>query len=372
MNAKEKITKARAGLILDLPFFGSLALRLRIKEDAECETAWTDGVSLGYNPDFINPLPLEQVKGLLAHEVMHCACAHNARRGNRNPKKWNIAGDFAINQILEDSKISLPSGRLLDPAFKNLSADEIYSKIPDSQNDDTGNDPGKCGEIRDSKSKDGQNASQADLSQAEQDWKIAVTQAAQQAKAMGKLPDSLKRLVEDILKPSIDWKEVLRRFIDQTAKNDYTWQRPNRRYIHQGLYLPSLYSENLPPIVVAVDTSGSIDNDILNQFAAEITGILEDYHTSCTVIYCDSAIGNVEEFSSDDLPLKLNPVGGGGTDFRPPFKHIEENDINPSCLIYLTDMAGLFPESEPCYPVLWAKIEDYNYQAPFGEEVKIN
>ena len=98
MTAAEKITKARAGLVLDLPFFGSLALRLKCKPDETCQTAWTDGQSIGYNPEFIDPLPLDQVKGLLAHEVMHLACSHHTRRGNRDPKKWNIAGDFAINQ----------------------------------------------------------------------------------------------------------------------------------------------------------------------------------------------------------------------------------------------------------------------------------
>lgn len=377
MTAAEKITKARAGLVLDLPFFGSLALRLKCKPDETCQTAWTDGQSIGYNPEFIDPLPLDQVKGLLAHEVMHLACSHHTRRGNRDPKKWNIAGDFAINQILEDSKIALPSGRLLDPAYRGMSTDEIYSKLPIPQEQDgndgkQGNDPGKCGEIRDAQGKNGQKPSEADLSQSEQDWKIAVTQAAQQAKAMGKLPDSLKRLVGEILKPAVDWKDVLRRFVDQSAKNDYSWSRPNRRFIGQGLYLPSLHSEELPPIVIAVDTSGSIDSDIINQFSAEITAILEDYKTSCTVIYCDSKIGHIETFASDDLPLKLNPVGGGGTDFRNVFTFLELHDKLPSCLVYLTDLAGTFPNQEPAYPVLWAKIGDYNIKAPFGEEVKIN
>lgn len=373
MNAKEKITKARAGLILDMPFFGSLSLRLQVKEDETCKTAYTDGRILGFNPSFIDGLPLEQVKGLICHEVMHCACSHHTRRANRDAKKWNIAADYAINQILVDSNVSLPSGRLLDPTYKDMSADEIYSRLPkeEDQNDNPDNDPGNCGEIRDAQNDAGNPASQSEMNQSEQDWKIALTQANQQAKAMGKLPGGIARLVESLVEPIVDWREILRRFVDKIAKNDYSWSRPNRRFIGQGLYLPSLHSEQIGPIVVACDTSGSVDDEMINQFAAELTSILQDYKTECTVIYCDSAIQGIETFTQDDLPLKLNAKGGGGTNFNPPFEYIAENNIIPSCMIYLTDMAGRFPDNPPDYPVLWGMIEAWTTEAPFGECVKI-
>ena len=132
MKTKDKISKARAGLILDQPFFGSLSLKLILKEDRTCETAWTDGVSLGYNPAFIDELHLDQVKGLLAHEVMHCACAHNTRRGNRDGKRWNIAADYAINPLLNEAGFALPPGVLFDFSYKGKSADEIYTLLPAS------------------------------------------------------------------------------------------------------------------------------------------------------------------------------------------------------------------------------------------------
>lgn len=376
MNANEKIIKARTGMVLDQPFFASLALRLRVKVDESCETMWTDGRDLGFNPKFVDTLPLDQVKGLLAHEVMHLACAHQTRRGARDPKKWNMAGDYAINQILVDSKMALPEGRLLDPAFVGMSADEIYGRIPDPPPGDgngpggRGQDPGGCGEIRDAKGPDGNALTPSETAQEEQNWKIAVAQAATQAKAMGEMPGGLSRLVGELLAPKVNWREVLRRFIDQAARNDYTWTRPNRRYLHAGLYLPALYSEELPPIVIAVDTSGSIDEEMLDQFASEMSSILGEYKTSCNVLYCDTEIEGVESFTSSDLPLKLHPKGGGGTDFRPPFAWVEKQGVTPACLIYLTDMCcHSFPEP-PGYPVLWAKTEDYG-KAPFGEEVQI-
>ncbi|MDP2734938.1 MAG: hypothetical protein Q8P12_01895, partial [bacterium] len=245
MNAKGKITKARAGLILDLPFFGSLALRLEVVEDATCETAWTDGRRMGYNPGFIDSLPLAEVKGLICHEVMHCAAAHQARRGDRDHRKWNMAGDYAINQIIEDCKIPLPEGKLLDPAYTGMSAEAIYSKLPahpptpskggemspagggagggnsplegagggnppaEKGNQPGGTDPGRCGEVRDAENPQSATGNQ----QSEQDWKIAVAQAAQEARMQGQLPASIARMVADVLEPKADWREILRRFV---------------------------------------------------------------------------------------------------------------------------------------------------------------
>lgn len=380
MKASEKISKARAGLVLDQPFFGSLALRLRVVKDSSCPTAWTNGEQMGYNPEFIEGLTLDETKGLICHEVMHCACAHMARRGNRDHRKWNIAGDYAINQIIEEAGMTLPAGRLFDPAYAGMSADEIYNRLPqpdasegsEGSDGSASSDPGGCGEVRDAQGRDGQPVSPADLSQAEENWKIATAQAAQAAKRMGKLPAGLDRLVTDILAPKVDWREVLRRFVDLNARNDYRWFPPNRRYIHQGIYMPSVRSEVLPPVVIAVDTSGSIGQDEISQFAGEMTAILEEHPgTPCTVLYCDAEIANVEEFTTDDLPLRLNPKGGGGTDFRPAFKWVTENGLIPSCMIYLTDMDGTFPDMAPDYPVLWTKIGKSSTNAPFGEEVHL-
>ena len=81
MKTEEKITKARASLVLTAPFFASLALKMKLVADPSCETMWVDGVSMGYNPKFIQPLPLEQVKGLICHEVMHVALSSQYQKG---------------------------------------------------------------------------------------------------------------------------------------------------------------------------------------------------------------------------------------------------------------------------------------------------
>lgn len=383
MTAKEKATKARAGLILDRPFFGSLALRLRLVEDPTCKTGWTDGGTLGYNPDWIKSMSLGEVKGFVCHEVMHIACQHTLRRGSREPLKANIAADYAINPIIVNDGIELPKRGLINNAYKDMYFEQIYDKLPDTKDGNNGKgdspkqnnpDPGGCGEVRDAKNPDGSPLTESQIQQQGQQIKVAVVQAAQQEKSLkaGKLPAGIQRLIDEILEPKADWKTILRVFVDQAARTDYSWLKPNVRYLQQGFILPSLKSEEMKDPVIVVDSSGSTwDNKTLSQFNGEMTDILQSYNVSCTVIYCDTKIQNVEHFSVDDLPLKLNPKGGGGTDFKEPFRYVEEHNLEPSCLIYLTDLCcSSYPE-EPEYPVLWAKIGNCRRDVPFGEIINL-
>jgi predicted metal-dependent peptidase len=188
---------------------------------------------------------------------------------------------------------------------------------------------------------------------------------------MGQLPASLERFTDGIIKPKLNPYETLRRFITDTARNGVTWSRPNRRFIGRGLYLPARRSLELKPLAVVVDTSGSITPEDLAQFEAEINAVLEEFKTDILLIYCDSAAACIEEIRAEDLPIKIKPVGGGGTDFRPAFQEIEKRNYTPSVLIYLTDLCGEFPEKAPEYPVLWAKIGSEKIKAPFGEVIQI-
>jgi predicted metal-dependent peptidase len=379
----KKMVRARAGLVMDQPFFASLALRLALKEDPTCETAWTDGKSIGYNPKFVEELSLDELKGVYCHEVMHLAAGHQARRGERNKQDWNKAGDYAINQAIIDCKMVLPRGALVNVKFQGKSSEAIYTALGGGKKQD-GNqpgpnglngpqgpgapsqgdpgdadkpgqaDPGNCGEVRDSPGEDGHDASPAEKQESEREWKVATQQAAQQAKTMGSLPGALKRLIDEWSAPKVDWREVLRRFVEQAAKADYSWTRPNTRYLGTGFILPSLYSEELPPIVIAIDTSGSIDKDVLNQFASELSGIIGDHVSTAYIVYCDEEITGSIVVGKGDLPLTLEPIGGGGTDFRPVMEWVERENITPACMIYLTDMYCRHIPEDPGYPVLWA------------------
>jgi len=372
MKAKDQLSKARAGLVLDHPFFGSLALRLELVEDPgnpNNPTAMTNGKVIRYNPEYVERLSLEETKGLVCHEIMHCANQHHIRRDNRKKGQWNIACDYAINPLIEGCGMTLPGHPLKDPQFSDMSAEQIHAKLP--VDDGEGDDPGGCGGVEDAPGKDDSPPSADEKEQAGQEWKVAMAQAATQAKAIGDLPGMLERLVAELLEPVLDWRELLRRFVDTNARNDYQWFPPNRRYIHAGLILPSLRSQELKNVVMAMDTSGSISDDDLAAFESEVRAIIQDYRANTKVIYCDMEVQNVEEFDADS-PVELHPKGGGGTDFCPPFKHIEESGEYPVCMIYQTDgCCESFPEDPP-YPVLWVLTrKNERFNPPFGEVVNL-
>ena len=386
LEEEKKLTKARAGLILDQPFFGALSLRLKMEEKPGFGTVGTDGARLIWDPAYIKDLSLEQVKALWAEEVLHCGLAHHLRRGNRDHKKWNLACDQAIFNILRDSGFVLPPDTRVNPAYKDKTAEEVYSLMPEDPPGDGGgggggNDPGQpgrqpgqgWGEVEDGKNDAGQALGPSEQDQAEQDWKVAMTQAAQSAKMQGNLPSELARLVDAWVNPKAPWQELLRQFVEMSARNDYSWVPPSRRYLSQGFYLPSLRSAELPEIVIAVDTSGSITQEELNRCAAEITGILEAWDTTIHVVYVDSLLQGSQVFTREDLPLKLDARGGGGTDFRPAFQWVEDQGLVPAAMIYLTDLDCSRYPSDPGFPVLWAKVGTWpGRKPPFGEVVEID
>ena len=124
----QKLTRGRVQILLTHPFFGTLSLRLKLVPGC-IPTMATDGSRIVYNPTFVDQLKPAELEGTLAHEVLHCALGHHCRRGERDPRLWNEAADLAINPILISNGFTLPAGALIDPAFTNLSAEEIYARL---------------------------------------------------------------------------------------------------------------------------------------------------------------------------------------------------------------------------------------------------
>jgi len=369
-------TKARSQLILANPFFGTLALRLKPIEDESVGTAATNGEYIKYNPKWFLKLKPQERIGLIAHEVMHVALMHMLRRNERHARKWNVAADYVINLALKKSNFILPHTELLDDQYDGMSTEEVYALLPDDIEDGNespfgiilldGDDPGGCGGVEDHPSVGDGSASgkfQADI-------EIAVQQAAEAAKAMGKLPGHLQTLIEKALAPKVDWKMTLARFLRSNNKSDFTWIRPNRRFIASGKYLPSLHTPCLEEIAVAVDTSGSVGDDELEQFTGEITSILHDTNPErIHFLQCDTEVRADKEYTRESLPLKITYEGRGGTAFKPVIDYINEKHPGVSALVYLTDLESNDFGTQPHYPVLW--VSTHSEEAPYGEVIKI-
>lgn len=369
-TASQKMIKARANLVMAHPFFGALALRLKMIEDPSIKTAACNGTSIRYNPKFVDKLSLSKVQGLIAHEVMHPAFLHHTRRGSRDKKKWNIACDYAINTILHNAGFDLPNGGYLNPAYDGMTAEHIYTLLPDDpDNLDDDNDPGGDGGVDDSPNSQNGGGSKSQQNHEEAEWKVAVAQAAHMAKQIGRLPGGIERMIEELFEPVLPWRNILRRFLTEKRNDDFSWKRGNRRFIAQGLYLPSRLSDDaMGEIVIVIDTSGSISQKELTEFGSEIKGIVDEVRPSkVRVIYCDSCIAHIDEFGPDD-DLQFEARGGGGTDFRPPFEWLEKNQIVPRALVYLTDGYGPFPEQEPDFPTLFV-INNHDVIPPWGEHL---
>jgi len=369
MKAKDRIIKARACLVLTSPFFASIALHMKLKEDKDHPTAYTDSVVLGYNPKFIQKLTDAELTAVICHEVLHIAMLHPFRRDDRIFKRWNIACDYAINPIVNRSGYYLPNGVLINAKFNNMEAETIYSLLP--ENHTISKNQIMMGDVKDYQQKSDQKEYINTKTQQKQNWKIKISNASSIAKAQGKLPAELDRTIKEILLPKLCWQEILARFITENARDDYSWKQPNGRYLYAGLYLPTLRSSELNTIAVIIDTSGSVRQNELDQFAAELQAILSLYpNTEILVIYVDTKVANVETVAINNL--ELHARGGGGTDFRPGFEYLHKENIEPACIFYFTDgYCNRFPE-KPDSPTLWILTTGKKFQPPFGEVIRMN
>jgi predicted metal-dependent peptidase len=310
---------------------------VRIETEA-VDTMAVDGTHLFYNPRFTESLSDKGCIGVLMHETAHCAFLHCYRRKYREPKRWNVACDKAVNAVLVAANVTLPTG-CVPPGPLGSLAEELYEEITDQEmvlysRDVLEPDVGDDGKPM-----------------SEKDWRDAI------AASHGLVPDYVARTVEQATAPTKNWKDELARFVCAHRKSDTrTWKRPSRRV--SGL--PGWNHEIDTNIVICIDTSGSITQSEMGAFVAECRAILDISGVTAVVISADAAVSQVLQ-PGDPLPLALK--GGGGTNFAPALTEAEKYE--PNGIIYLTDGVGAFPPG--ClFPVLWALTRPC--AVPFGEK----
>jgi predicted metal-dependent peptidase len=387
-SAREKLVTARIGLLLRAPFFGNLATRMTlINADTWCPTAATDGRKFYYNSEFVNNLPLKQLEFLVGHEVLHAVYDHMGRRGNRDPKLWNIADDYCVNWDLVEQRVGdkIPIA-LYDSKYKGMSAEEVYDDLYENADKINIDDLMKrlLDEHLDGEGDEGEGDGDGDkpgngrpkLSEEEKktirdEVKEAVLAAANAAGA-GNIPGGVKRMIRDLCEPVMNWRELLQQQIESTVKSDFTWARPSRRGWHMDAVMPGMKPGEQIDVVIGIDTSGSITDTDLKIFLSEIKGIMESYDEyRIHVLGWDTEVHNSEVFTSDNIANieEFEPGGGGGTDPHCVWRWLEENQIEPKKLIMFTDFCffGWSPEEVEQYcDTVWIIKGNKSAEPEFG------
>lgn len=342
--ASEKIERCSAQMLLLYPWWASLYLHLVRLETEAVDTMAVDGTHLFYNPRFTESLSDKECVGVLMHETAHCAFLHCYRRKYREPERWNVACDKAVNAVLVASHIILPKG-CVPPGPLGVLAEELYETITDQEMALYSRDVLEAGSTVGDDAK----------SLSEKDWREAI------ASSYSLMPGYVARTVEEATAPTKNWKDELARFVHANRKSDTrTWNRPSRRV--PGL--PGWNREIDTKIVICIDTSGSVTEKMLSGFVAECRAIVEISGVTAVVISADAAVSEILQ-PGDALPVTLK--GGGGTNFAPALREAE--NYEPNAIIYLTDGDGAYPEG--ClYPVLWALTKPH--AVPFGEKTLLD
>jgi len=420
-----KLAAARTRLILDKPFLGALVLRLPMTEANPdwCRTTGTDARRFYYNPEYIDSLTLAQTQFMLAHEALHCALSHFSRRQHRVLHRWNLACDYAINPLLVEDGLTPPYDTLIMDEYKGMTAEEIYPLLEEDDSQETidehlydenseGSGEGsgdqepppqppeqekekqqqpkdrsdrgdRSGKDRQKDDKGQQQPRPGDKPQPpppltpeeretlEVQWQQRLAGAAQQAIQAGKMDGAMARMIDHLLQPRLPWRMLLARYMTAAARDDYSYMRQSRRSQGDAI-LPSLHSSEVD-VVVAVDTSGSIRDREIQEFLSEISALKGQMRARVTLIPCDASIPEDAPWIFEpweELSLKTEISGGGGTDFRPVFQWVEEQSVKPGILVYFSDLEGQFPELAPAYPVLW--LVKGKEKPPWGQRIQLN
>lgn len=390
---------ARLNLAVKMPFFGHLLLKMEPVVTRRIPLAAVNQArQISMNPDWALKTSKSEFMSTVVHEMLHCALLTFSRQNGRDVmvtdgsgrpmSLWNIAADYTINEVIaqvapEDGnkvrdpahflhpKLWEPAG-LFDEKYAGWSSEEVYDDLLKQvqQNPKSGKMALKGVPVNGDQSdmqegsgdQDGegegetQPGSVPSQKESEQYWKVALSEAVQvhdqSARNMGKLPAGLRKMIENILDPRVPWTEVLSRWVGENGKrSDFSYLRPSRRSQAIGEILPSMRKNGVADVAVLWDTSGSMggrEQEILS----EVIAICQDLDLTLRLITCDSDVHtDIMVSAVEDL---VEVGGGGGSDFRPAFKLLEDDGFEGVILAF-TDGYINVPEVQPNHTqgVLW-------------------
>lgn len=407
MTQEERIIKAKINLLVSQPWFGQLACYLNLRQRTQKEiptAAINERGDFFYCDEFVKTLGDPELKGLVCHEILHLAFQHPFRLQTRNPIVWNIAADLKVNDELHGSNVQLPA-QGLKPQFGDWSLgkvsirkigektteqiyEELLNKLPrvdvsvvtgaDGKQGvqvNTGNLPKLWKDLIDKMIKDllktlgKDDPKPQEAQRMEREWQERVSTANQMNK--GDVPAGLRRELDALENPELPWHQIIRQRFQKLEKFR-TWAKPNKRYM--PLYFPGIKKNKTLKAVVAIDTSGSMSQQDITRAISETWGLANAFKRfTLYIIFNDADVWDVVEVKNGNKSkiARLQPKGGGGTDFRPVFKLIKKQFANSiDCLVFFTDGYGDFPSSSPYFSTYWVTQSD-DVKWPFGKVIKL-
>lgn len=395
LTAEQRVSKAVIALMGNDAYRALAGILImgtrRVETDpAKCPTAYTDGLNEVYGADFVDRLTDAELRFLILHENYHKLYRHMTtwkHLWDKNPQLANQACDYVINVKLcddnKDTRFATMTGELergcYNEKYRGWDSGQVFDDLLKQSDDSDGGDgSGSGGSGGESFDEHGFDAA-AEMSADEQrELAKELDEAIRQGALMaGKTGSGGDRDLAELLKPQVDWREVLREFVQTTCTgSDYsTWRRPNRRYIGAGMYMPSGISESIGEIVVAIDTSGSIGAHELSAFLTEIKSVADTVHPDAIrLLYWDTAVCGDERYAGDEcdnIVQSTKPKGGGGTDVACVPEYITEHNIKAQAVIVLTDGHLYGGWGQWSHPVLWTVLDNPRATPTCGTTVHI-
>lgn len=367
----------------------------------EVPTAGTDGLNKYYNKSYVEQLRSQaEVNFLVAHEGGHIFLKHFPRHRDlfkENSRLANIAMDYALNayllSIADPQLLSMPEGGLYDSKFENWSVRQIYNYLKTGC-DNEGTPEGEPKDEYDRKGKrvirignktfagESQDEHDTDAMDGMTDEQIEklgkeIDKAVQQAGLLAGMDGAdLPRALAELLQPEINWVDVLADFLSERVRgtDEYTFAKFNRKRMAVDLYRPSTYNEKVGRVVVAIDTSGSITDEMTAQLCTELASICDNCSPDeVHVLWWDTSVKGHQVFSDNyqNLRYVLKPVGGGGTCVSSVSNYLNEYQIDTDCVIVFTDG---YVEHDIRWnvnaPTLWLVTDCESFIPPSGQVVK--
>jgi len=396
-ETKDRLITSRVQLLLNNGFFGNLATRLQLQDASDwCPTAATDGRFFFYNKEFIDSLDDEELIFLMGHEVLHNVYDHMDRRGDRDPRLWNIANDYVVNMDLVENNIGKKITKVqicFDYKYQNMFSDEVYDDLFENAEQVTEETLDMHLDFSDGEDSDGKSAqgnadggddkkgppqySEEERKQIQDEMKEAIMNAAKSA-GNKDVPRGVRQMIKNLTNPELDWRELLATNIQSVVKNDFTFMRPARKGIAERVYLPGMEYDQDLDVFCFIDSSGSMMDDMLRDLCSEVKGIMEQYtNFKLRLCFFDTDTYTIHEFDStniDDIH-DIEVEGGGGTEFDCMFDRLKAEDIIPQKLIVFTDGYpwGSWGDEDYCDTLFIVHGAGYGGRtpvAPYGVTVK--